>query len=189
MTHPVLQLIEALSAHPISKFLDRRRPSSAIFLEQVTQRFESLPLPFYRVTVRVIDMLIQHGVTSICPRIRGTIEAIERELVVDGFVLRYRTQRVADGLPPGEGVFLPCSFWLVDCLELIGRSDDARRLFDRLVNLANDVGLLSEEYDPVRKRMVGNFPQAFTHVALVNSAHNLASTGGPARHRSGQPEG
>jgi GH15 family glucan-1,4-alpha-glucosidase len=107
------------------------------------------------------------------PRIRGTIEAIERELVVDGFVLRYRTQRVVDGLPPGEGVFLPCSFWLVDCLELIGRSDDARMLFDRLVDLANDVGLLSEEYDPVAKRLLGNFPQAFTHLALVNSAYNL----------------
>jgi GH15 family glucan-1,4-alpha-glucosidase len=106
-------------------------------------------------------------------RIRGTIETIERELVQDGFVLRYRTQSVVDGLPPGEGVFLPCSFWLVDCLELIGRSDDARRLFDRLVNLANDVGLLSEEYDPAAKRLLGNFPQAFTHLALVNSAYNL----------------
>jgi GH15 family glucan-1,4-alpha-glucosidase len=106
-------------------------------------------------------------------RIRGTIEAIERDLVEDGFVLRYRTQSVVDGLPPGEGVFLPCSFWLVDCLELIGRSDDARRLFDRLVNLANDVGLLSEEYDPAAKRLLGNFPQAFTHLALVNSAYNL----------------
>ena len=107
------------------------------------------------------------------PRIRGTIETIERELVEDGFVLRYRTHSVADGLPPGEGAFLPCSFWLVDCLELIGRSDDARMLFDRLLNLANDVGLLSEEYDPATKRLLGNFPQAFTHLALVNSAYNL----------------
>jgi len=108
------------------------------------------------------------------PRIRGTVEAIEKNLVVDGLVLRYRTERSAvDGLPPQEGVFLPCSFWLVDCLELLGRSEDATRLFDRLVLLANDVGLLSEEYDPEGKRMLGNFPQAFTHLALVNSAFNV----------------
>jgi GH15 family glucan-1,4-alpha-glucosidase len=106
-------------------------------------------------------------------RIRGTIEAIETELVEGGFVLRYRTHPRVDGLPPGEGVFLPCSFWLVDCYELIGRQDEARALFDRLIALANDVGLLSEEYDPAAKRMLGNFPQAFTHLALVNSAYNL----------------
>jgi GH15 family glucan-1,4-alpha-glucosidase len=108
------------------------------------------------------------------PRVRGTIEAIERSLVVDGFVLRYRTtQTGVDGLPPGEGVFLPCSFWLVDCLELIGRHDDAHMLFERLLGLANDVGLLAEEYDPKAKRQLGNFPQAFTHLALVNTAFNV----------------
>ncbi len=108
------------------------------------------------------------------PRVRGTIEAIERSLLVDGFVLRYRTHADGvDGLPPGEGVFLPCSFWLVDCLELIGRHDDAHMLFERLIALANDVGLLSEEYDPKAKRLLGNFPQAFTHLALVNSAFNV----------------
>jgi GH15 family glucan-1,4-alpha-glucosidase len=108
------------------------------------------------------------------PRMRGTIEAIERGLVQDGFVVRYRTHEGGvDGLPPGEGVFLPCSFWLVDCLELLGRSDEARSLFERLVGLANDVGLLAEEYDPRGKRLLGNFPQAFTHLALVNSAFNL----------------
>jgi GH15 family glucan-1,4-alpha-glucosidase len=108
------------------------------------------------------------------PRVRGTIHAIERSLVVDGLVLRYRTHMEGvDGLPPGEGVFLPCSFWLVDCLELLGRSEDAYALFDRLVSLANDVGLLSEEYDPREKRLLGNFPQAFTHLALVNSAFNV----------------
>ncbi|HKT45091.1 MAG TPA: glycoside hydrolase family 15 protein [Gaiellaceae bacterium] len=107
-------------------------------------------------------------------RVRGTIAAIERNLVVDGLVLRYRTQESGvDGLPPGEGVFLPCSFWLVDCLELLGRSEDAYALFERLMALANDVGLLSEEYDPREKRMLGNFPQAFTHLALVNSAFNV----------------
>jgi GH15 family glucan-1,4-alpha-glucosidase len=107
------------------------------------------------------------------PRVRGTIEAIERELLMDGFVLRYRTHVEVDGLPPGEGVFLPCSFWLVDCYELIGRRDEARALFKRLVALANDLGLLAEEYDPASKRLLGNFPQAFTHLALVNSAFNL----------------
>jgi GH15 family glucan-1,4-alpha-glucosidase len=108
------------------------------------------------------------------PRVRGTVDAIERGLVEHGFVLRYRTHESdVDGLPPNEGVFLPCSFWLVDCLELLGRHDDARALFDRLLTLTNDLGLLSEEYDPVGGRMLGNFPQAFTHLALVNSAFNL----------------
>ena len=108
------------------------------------------------------------------PRVRGTIEAVEADLVVEGFVLRYHTlDRSVDGLPAGEGVFLPCSFWLVDCLELIGRHDDAHALFERLLGLANDVGLLAEEYDPVAGRLLGNFPQAFTHLALVNSAYNL----------------
>jgi GH15 family glucan-1,4-alpha-glucosidase len=108
------------------------------------------------------------------PRVRGTVEAVERELLRDGFVLRYRTHEAGvDGLPPGEGVFLPCSFWLVDCLQLLDRSDDARALFDRLISLTNDLGLVSEEYDPVARRMLGNFPQAFTHMALVNSAFNL----------------
>jgi GH15 family glucan-1,4-alpha-glucosidase len=118
------------------------------------------------------------------PRVRGTIEAIERGLVEDGFVLRYRThERGVDGLPPGEGVFLPCSFWLVDCLELLGRHDDAHALFDRLIALANDVGLLSEEYDPREKRLLGNFPQAFTHLALVNSAFNLVHEERRPMHR------
>jgi GH15 family glucan-1,4-alpha-glucosidase len=109
------------------------------------------------------------------PKVRGTVEAIEKNLVVDGLVLRYRTDESVDGLPPGEGVFLPCSFWLVDCLELLERHEDAHALFDRLVGLANDVGLLAEEYDPRAKRQLGNFPQAFTHLALVNSAFNVVS--------------
>jgi GH15 family glucan-1,4-alpha-glucosidase len=106
-------------------------------------------------------------------RVRGTIEAIEGELLQDGLLLRYRTHTEVDGLPPGEGVFLPCSFWLVDCYVLAGRDDEARALFKRLVGLANDVGLLAEEYDPKSQRLLGNFPQAFTHLALVNSAYNL----------------
>jgi GH15 family glucan-1,4-alpha-glucosidase len=118
-------------------------------------------------------------------RVRGTVEAIERELCEDGFVLRYRSDRPADGLPPGEGVFLPCSFWLADCLALIGRRDDAHAVLQRLLRLRNDVGLLSEEYDTSRHRLVGNFPQAFSHVALVNAVRNLSSPGGPAEHRHG----
>jgi GH15 family glucan-1,4-alpha-glucosidase len=108
------------------------------------------------------------------PRIRGTVEAIERGLMVDGFVMRYDTQSGKDGLPPGEGAFLACSFWYVDNLLLLGRRSEAEQLFDRLCGLCNDVGLLSEEYDPHAKRLVGNFPQAFSHIAMVNSAHNLA---------------
>jgi GH15 family glucan-1,4-alpha-glucosidase len=109
------------------------------------------------------------------PRMRGTIEAVERELLQDGLVLRYRTRESGvDGLPAGEGVFLPCSFWLADCYELLGRHEDAHALLDRLLGLANDVGLLAEEYDPVAKRLLGNFPQAFTHLALVNTAFNVA---------------
>jgi GH15 family glucan-1,4-alpha-glucosidase len=117
-------------------------------------------------------------------RVVGTVEAIRRELISDGLVMRYRTEANIDGLPAGEGVFLPCSFWLVDNLALAGRHHEAHQLFERLVSLCNDVGLLSEEYDPVSRRLLGNFPQAFTHVSLVNSAHNLTVAEGPARHRS-----
>jgi GH15 family glucan-1,4-alpha-glucosidase len=109
------------------------------------------------------------------PRIRGTVEAVERTLMVDGFVLRYVTENGADGLPPGEGAFLACSFWLVDAYIQIGRYDDAQKLFARLLAVRNDVGLLSEEYDPRTGRLVGNFPQAFSHVALIVSAFRLAA--------------
>ncbi|HEY2663186.1 MAG TPA: glycoside hydrolase family 15 protein, partial [Candidatus Binataceae bacterium] len=117
-------------------------------------------------------------------RVVGTLEAIRRELMSDGLVMRYRTETDVDGLPAGEGVFLPCSFWLVDNLVLAQRQHEAHELFERLVSLCNDVGLLSEEYDPAAGRLLGNFPQAFTHVSLVNSAHNLSLPEGPARHRS-----
>lgn len=117
------------------------------------------------------------------PRIKGTVEAIERDLVEESFVLRYRTQPKVDGLPPGEAAFLPCSFWLADNLALLGRREDARLLFERLLALCNDVGLLAEEYDPARKRLLGNFPQAFSHVALVNTASNLSQSRGPAKDR------
>ena len=107
-------------------------------------------------------------------RVRGTIEAIERELMRDGFVLRYLPQETGvDGLPGNEGVFLPCSFWLADCWHLLGRKKEARELFERLLEVRNDLGLLSEEYDPRAKRQLGNFPQAFSHVALVSCARIL----------------
>ncbi len=118
------------------------------------------------------------------PRIRSTVEAVERELLVDGFVLRYDTGKSDDGLPAGEGVFLACSFWLVDAYLMLGRRDDAVRLFDRLLALRNDVGLLSEEYDPHARRLVGNFPQAFSHLALVNSASNLTNYRKPSEQRA-----
>ena len=117
------------------------------------------------------------------PRVKSTVEAIERELMPDGLVLRYDTSKVQDGLPPGEGVFLACSFWMVSSLKAIGRLDDARALFERLLTLRNDLGLLSEEYDVDRKRLVGNFPQAFSHIALVNAAFDLED-GPDARSRS-----
>jgi GH15 family glucan-1,4-alpha-glucosidase len=117
-------------------------------------------------------------------RIRGTIEAIERRLFVDGFVLRYDTARCDDGLPPGEGAFLACSFWLADAYLLLGRADEARALFARLLALRNDVGLLAEQYDPRARRLVGNFPQAFSHIALVNTAHNLTRATRPAHQRA-----
>jgi GH15 family glucan-1,4-alpha-glucosidase len=120
------------------------------------------------------------------PRMRSTVAAIERHLVADGFVWRYLPEGTesVDGLPSGEGVFLPCSFWLADNLTLLGRRDDAERLFTWLLALRNDVGLLAEEYDPRRKRFLGNFPQAFTHVSLINTARNLSRKDAPAEHRS-----
>jgi GH15 family glucan-1,4-alpha-glucosidase len=110
------------------------------------------------------------------PRIVGTVSAIERRLMKGGFVLRYeQPSSQADGLPPGEGAFLACSFWYVDVLVMQGRLDEARAMFERLIGLCNDVGLLAEEYDHAERRMLGNFPQAFSHVALVNTAYALAA--------------
>jgi len=118
------------------------------------------------------------------PRVRGTVAAIERDLTVDGLVLRYHTEETADGMPPGEGRFLACSFWLADNFVLQGRLEEARTMFERLLATRNDVGLLSEEYDPKAKRMLGNFPQAFSHVALVNTALNLTQAAKPVRQRA-----
>jgi GH15 family glucan-1,4-alpha-glucosidase len=117
------------------------------------------------------------------PRVRGTVAAIERELCYDGFVMRYPTVG-QDGLPPGEGVFLACSFWLADCYALLHRTEEARQLYERLLAIRNDVGLLAEEYDPRGRRQLGNFPQAFSHVGLINTAFNLlAGPTAPARDR------
>ena len=118
------------------------------------------------------------------PRILGTIAAIEQRLVRDGLTLRYETDLVADGLPPGEGRFLACSFWLADNLVLTGRHGEARALFERLLTLCNDVGLLAEQYDPEAREMLGNFPQAFSHVGLINTAVNLSRAMGPAAERA-----
>jgi GH15 family glucan-1,4-alpha-glucosidase len=121
------------------------------------------------------------------PRVISTVDAIARELTVNGLVQRYKTEAKGevDGLPPGEGTFLPCSFWLADCLHLLGREMEARDLFQRLLALRNDLGLVAEEYDPVAGRQLGNVPQAFTHVCMVNTALNLSPrTAKPAEERS-----
>ena len=123
------------------------------------------------------------------PRVLGTIAAIERELVRDGFVARYDTAKSIDGLPPGEGAFLACTFWLVDAYVLMGRMGEARNLFERLMSIRNDLGLLAEEYDVGARRQVGNFPQAFSHVALVNTALNLHRISPPAEQRAEREQG
>ena len=118
------------------------------------------------------------------PRVRGTLDAIEKKLLVsDEFVLRYETDNTSDGLPPGEGAFLACSFWLVDNYILQERYEDAQRLFERLLTRCNDVGLLAEEFDPANGRMLGNFPQAYSHVGLINCALNLSHAASPVKER------
>jgi GH15 family glucan-1,4-alpha-glucosidase len=107
-------------------------------------------------------------------RVVRTVETIDRELSVDGFVSRYRHREELDGLPPGEGAFLLCSFWMVQALAMMGRKQEAAARFEKLLALRNDVGLLSEEYDPRAKRLLGNIPQAFSHTALINSAFQLS---------------
>ncbi len=124
------------------------------------------------------------------PRILGTVAAIEKRLMNHGFVRRYDTTSAVDGLPGNEGAFLPCTFWLADNLALQDRRDEARAIYDRLLDIRNDVGLLAEEYDPVAKRQLGNFPQAFSHICLVNTSRNLANKrGGPSeqRHKDAGP--
>ena len=121
------------------------------------------------------------------PRVVGTVQAIRRELVFGGLVYRYHPTDSGgvDGMPPGEGAFLPCTFWLVDCLYLMGQKDEARGLFNKLLAMRNSLGLLSEEYDPKTRRLIGNFPQAFSHIGLIYTAQNLSPEAlGPAEIRS-----
>ena len=118
------------------------------------------------------------------PRVVSTVAAIERDLMSDGLVKRYESHPEIDGLPPGEGTFLACTFWYADNLALVGRLEEAREVFERLLSLRNDVGLLAEEYDTTGKRLVGNYPQAFSHVSLINTAHNLSLSKGPAKARA-----
>jgi len=116
--------------------------------------------------------------------VAATVEVIRRELMNDGLVRRYETDAGVDGLKGGEGAFLACTFWLADNLAMMGRCDEARATFERLLDLRNDVGLLAEEYDPHAKRLLGNFPQAFSHIALVNTAFNLSMARGPSEQRA-----
>jgi GH15 family glucan-1,4-alpha-glucosidase len=155
-------------------------------LGSFTQSYGSSRLDASLLLLPLVGFLPPHD-----PRIRGTLKAVQAQLSSDGFLLRYRPEQALDGLPVGEGTFLPCSFWLVDALALDGRHDEAAELFERLLGVRNDVGLLAEEYDPHAKRLLGNFPQALSHIALVTSAFNLARTantrppgGGPAPNPS-----
>jgi GH15 family glucan-1,4-alpha-glucosidase len=118
------------------------------------------------------------------PRILGTVEAVERGLMQDGFVLRYRPEHAEDRLEGAEGTFLVCSFWLADAYVMAKRADKAQELFERLLSVRNDLGLMSEEYDPASRQALGNFPQAFSHVGLVNTAFNLVRAAGPAKQRA-----
>jgi GH15 family glucan-1,4-alpha-glucosidase len=138
-------------------------------LNSFTQVFDSDELDASLLLIPHVHFLDAHD-----PRMIGTVEAIQKGLVVNGLVRRYDTHESDDGLPPGEGVFLACSFWLVDNLAFQGRLDEATKLFRRLMDIANDLGLIAEEYSPELKRQLGNFPQAFTHVALVNTAFVIA---------------
>jgi GH15 family glucan-1,4-alpha-glucosidase len=120
-------------------------------------------------------------------RVVATVEAVQEELMIDGFVMRYLNSTGVDGLPGSEGAFLPCTLWLADCLAMMGRAEEAREVFTRVITLANDVGLISEEYDPAEGRLVGNFPQAFTHVGIINTAQRLAATRQPDLATTGTP--
>lgn len=117
------------------------------------------------------------------PRLKGTVEAIQNEMMYGGFVYRHPSPTGVEGLPEREGSFLVCSFWMVDCLELLGRHEEAVELFERLLSVRNDLGLLAEQYDPVARRQLGNFPQGFSHIGVVNSARNLTAEHGPAKDR------
>ena len=157
------------------------REAFSVELNSFTQSYGSSELDASTLLIPLLGFLPPDD-----PRVIGTIDAIQRELTRDGFVERYKTQdeNAVDGLVGREGVFLPCSFWLVDALLMLERDDEARELFEKLLDISNDLGLLAEEYDPSAKRQLGNFPQAFTHVGLVNSAYNLSHHDSPHEQRS-----
>jgi GH15 family glucan-1,4-alpha-glucosidase len=167
------ELRDEISADILSNGFDRGRGT-------FTQYYGSVELDAALLMVPLVGFL-----PSDDDRVRGTLAAIEKELLVDGFVQRYTQApgNTADGLPPGEGAFLACTFWLADNYSLMGRHDEATAVFERLLALRNDLGLLSEEYDPQSGRLVGNFPQAFSHVPLINTARNLSAGGGPSHQR------
>ncbi|WP_426756008.1 glycoside hydrolase family 15 protein [Myxococcus sp. Y35] len=167
-----MALREQMHAEVCARGYDARRNT-------FTQAFGSQALDASLLMIPLVGFLPPED-----PRARGTVEAIQRELCYEGLVRRYHTHETQDGLPPGEGVFLACSFWLADALTLMGRRHEARELFEHLLSLCNDVGLLAEEYDPTTHRMVGNFPQAFSQLALVGTALNLSREGGPGQQRS-----
>jgi GH15 family glucan-1,4-alpha-glucosidase len=148
-------------------------------LNSFVQYYDSDLLDASLLMIPLVGFLPPHD-----PRVIGTVAAIEKGLVRDGFVHRYATHPHVDGLPPGEAAFLPCSFWMVDNLALQGRTEEAENLFEQLLGIRTDLGLLAEEYDVDAKRLLGNFPQAFSHVGLVNSALNLAARESPAAHRN-----
>jgi GH15 family glucan-1,4-alpha-glucosidase len=157
------------------------REAFSVELNSFTQSYGSSELDASTLLIPLLGFLPADD-----PRVIGTIDAIQRELTRDGFVERYKTQEQnsVDGLVGREGVFLPCSFWLVDALLMLERDGEARTLFEKLLGVSNDLGLLAEEYDPTAKRQLGNFPQAFTHVGLVNSAYNLSHHDSPHKQRT-----
>ena len=165
------QLRDEVHAQVCERGFDRHR-------QTFTQYYGSTELDASLLMIPLVGFLHAND-----PRVIGTVKAIERELTWDGFVQRYQTKQRIDGLPEGEGVFLACTFWLADNYELQGRREEARRLFERLLGLCNDLGLLSEQYDPAARRQLGNFPQAFSHVMLINTARNLSRPEGPAEER------
>jgi GH15 family glucan-1,4-alpha-glucosidase len=183
--------IEAIEPYGLNGLIDQwRAVRAAIHHDVCTRGFDRALNSFvqsYGTTELDASLLLIPTVGFLPPsdpRVCGTIEAVERRLLVDGFLRRYDPATSDDGLPGTEGAFLACTFWLADAYALSGRVADARRLFERLLSLSNDVGLLSEEYDTARRRLVGNYPQAFSHIALVNTAHNLARATKPAEQRS-----
>jgi GH15 family glucan-1,4-alpha-glucosidase len=161
---------------PIDRWRARRDEIKADILENAFDAQRNTFTQYYgskELDASLLMIPLVHFLPATDERMRGTVAAVERELIEDGFVHRYSTSEVDDGLPPGEGAFLACTFWLVDNYALMGRLDEATQVFERLLGLRNDVGLLAEEYDPRLGRLVGNFPQALTHVGLVTSAYNL----------------